>query len=127
MTPAEIIEQVGQDGVVLALSDTGNVKAIGDQSAVNRWLQTIRDNKPSILCELHREARRQKTIAMLGAARKYAVLVENPDTDPVIATVAIRGWTFFEMEIPHHSYDGLALLELVEKHSAEISTEKDAK
>jgi len=54
---------------------------------------------------------------MLGDGRKYAVLVEDDKTDPVIATCAIRGIATFEMAIPHKYYNGITLLELIEKHS----------
>jgi hypothetical protein len=71
----------------------------------------------------HRERRRAKVLSMLEKApgRKYAVFVEDDTTDPVICAVAIRGVATFEMAIPHHSYNGMVLLELVEKHSAEPS------
>lgn len=119
MTPVEIIEQATVEGVILALSSVGTLTATGDQSAVDRWLPTIRDNKPSILCELHRERRRTKVLAMLGAVpgTRYAVHVADASTDPVVVAVGIREIATFELEIPHQYYDGMALLELIEKHS----------
>ena len=76
-------------------------------------LETLQDQQ--------REARRQKTIAMLEAApgTRYAVLVTDASTDPVVVAVGIREIATFEMEIPHKYYDGMALLELIEKHSGE--------
>lgn len=118
MTPVEIIEQATVDGVILALSPAGTITATGDQSAVDRWLPTIRDNKPSILCELQRERRRAKVLALLEGKR-FALFVDNDKTDPVIATVGIREVATFELEIPRHSYDGMVLLELIEKHYGE--------
>jgi hypothetical protein len=69
----------------------------------------------------HREARRGKVLSMLeeSPGRKYAILVEDDTTDPVICAVAIRGVASFELAIPHHYYDGVILLDLLEKHSAE--------
>ena len=55
MNPAEILERATVEGVSVALSSMGTIRVTGDQSAVDRWLPTIRDNKPSILRELQRE------------------------------------------------------------------------
>ena len=118
MNTAELIEQVTAAGVILALSPAGTIKATGDQSAVNRWLPTIRDNKPDILLELHREQRRIKVLELLGGKR-FALFVDNDNTDPVIATVGIRDVATFELAIPRHSYDGMVMLELIEKHYGE--------
>ena len=52
MTPESIIEQVAADGIRLALSRDGKIKATGEQGAVNRWLQTIKANKPGIVAAL---------------------------------------------------------------------------
>jgi hypothetical protein len=52
MTPQAIIEQVNADGVRLALSASGGIKASGDQGAVNRWLPIIRENKADIVAVL---------------------------------------------------------------------------
>ena len=118
MTPVEIIEQVTVDGVILALFTADTITATGDQSAVDKWLPTIRDNKPSILCELHRECRRIQVLTELEAesSTRYAVCVADVSIDPVIATVGIRDVTTFELVIPRHSYDSMVLLELIEKH-----------
>ena len=52
MSAATIIEQAEQDGVMLALSENGNVKATGDQGAISRWLETIRQHKQEIIVTL---------------------------------------------------------------------------
>jgi hypothetical protein len=82
---------------------------------------TETDGKPKTLQDRQREAQRKKVIAMLEAASgtRYAVLVTDASTDPVIVAVGIREIATFEMEIPHKYYDGMALLELIEKHSGE--------
>jgi hypothetical protein len=118
MNTSELIEQATTEGVTLTLTPAGTLTATGDQSAVDRWLPTIRDNKPSILCELQREHRRAKVLAMLEGKR-FALFVDNDKTDPVIATVGIRDVATFELAIPRHSYDGMVLLELIEKHYGE--------
>lgn len=43
----------------------------------------------------------------------------NASTDPFVVAVGIREIATFEMEIPHKYYDGMALLELIEKYSGE--------
>ena len=78
----------------------------------------IRNNKPGILCELQREVRRAKVLALLEGKR-FALFVEDDKIDPVIAAVAIRDMATFELAIPRHSYDGMVLLELIEKHYGE--------
>lgn len=118
MTPAEIIEQASADGVNLALSPAGAITAIGDQTAVDKWFTSIRDNKPGILCELQRERRRAKVLAMLEGKR-FALFVDDDKADPVIATVGIRGMATFELAIPRYSFDGMGVLELIEKHYGE--------
>ena len=77
-----------------------------------------RDSKPVDHPELQRERRRTKVLDMLEGKR-FALLVDNDTTDPVIATVAICNVATFEMAIPQHSYDGRVLLELIEKHYGE--------
>ena len=44
---------------------------------------------------------------------------DDDKTDPVIATVGIRDVATFELVIPRHSYNGMVLLELIEKHYGE--------
>ena len=52
MTPATIIQQAAADGVNLALSPAGTIKATGEQATVNRWLSLIRANKAALLAAL---------------------------------------------------------------------------
>ncbi len=54
MTPAAIIRRAGREGVNLALSPAGTIKAMGHAEAVKRWLPAIRENKTGILAELAR-------------------------------------------------------------------------
>lgn len=121
MNAAQLIHAADFDGVRLALTDEGGLHYSGNPEMVKEWLPILKENKAAIIAELHRERRHAKVLKMLGDGRKYAVLVENETTDPVIATVAIRDVATFEMAIPKHSYDGMVLLELIEKHSAEAS------
>ncbi|MDP2834661.1 MAG: hypothetical protein Q8Q28_15440 [Pseudomonadota bacterium] len=52
MTPTAIIREAAADGVRLALSPAGTIKAAGDAAAVHRWLPVIREFKPGILAAL---------------------------------------------------------------------------
>jgi hypothetical protein len=115
MIAAELIEQAAEEGVTLVLSPAGKIKATGVQVIVDKWLPVIRDNKQIILFELQREFRRAKVLALLEEKR-FALIVEDDKTDPVIVAVGIRDVATFELEIPLYSYDGLVLLDLIEKH-----------
>lgn len=74
MTPALIIEQITADGVRLALSAGGKIKASGDQGAVNRWLPIIRENKPGIVAALVQDD-------WLAAWRELATLTSGLTAD----------------------------------------------
>ena len=68
------------------------------------------------------EARRQRVLAMLAKhpETRYAVVVVNPDTDPVLLTLAIRGQATCELRIPRAKYDPFLLLDLIERHGATL-------
>jgi len=123
MNIASLLESANFDGIHLDLTPEGKLHYSGDPALIAKWLPTLRENKVAIVAELHRERRHAKVVAMLGDGRKYAVYVADDTTDPVIATCAIRGVATFELAIPRHSYDGLILMELLEKHSAESCPE----
>ena len=134
MTPATIIQQAAAEGVSLALSPAGTIKAIGDQVTVNRWLPVIRENKPGIVAALQQaanddtlpdptmEARRQRVLAMLAERPgiRYAVVVDNPNTDPVLVSIGIRDVATFDLAIPKAKYDQFLLLDLIERHGATV-------
>ncbi len=98
MTPAVIIERAAADGVRLALSPVGTIKATGDHVAVNRWLPIIREQKPGIVAALREaandeplpdpaaEARRQSVLAMLAEPEVFAF---SPPGDPANDTEAL--------------------------------------
>jgi hypothetical protein len=121
MTAEEILERATVEGVSVALSSNGAVKITGDQAAVDKWLPAIREHKPNILNELHRERRRIEVLALLEATpcTRYAVYVEDASTGPVFVAVGVQNLATFEMEIPQKYYDGMELLELIEKQSGE--------
>jgi hypothetical protein len=119
MTPVQILEQATVEGVILALSPRDTITVTGDQSAVDRWVPTIRQSKAEILAALRQESRLQKVLAKLRdkPGIRYAVEVVDPNANPVIVSVGIRGIAAFELEIPDVYYDGFTLIELIEKHT----------
>lgn len=61
MTPAAIIQRVREEGVTLALTLSGTIKASGDGAKVNRWLPVIRGNKSGIVAALQETANDRAT------------------------------------------------------------------
>jgi hypothetical protein len=57
---------------------------------------------------------------------RYAVVVANPDTDPAILALAIRGAmqdgsiVTCEFRIPREKYDPFLLLDLIDRHGATV-------
>jgi hypothetical protein len=47
--------------------------------------------------------------------KRFALYVDDDKTDPIIATAGIRSMATFELAIPRHFYESMALLELIEK------------
>jgi hypothetical protein len=76
MTPATIIREARADGVNLALSPSGTIKATGDGTAVRRWLAVIRERRVEIIDALKVGAGDTAT-----ASRWW--LIRYPDRDPV--------------------------------------------
>ena len=68
------------------------------------------------------EARRQRVIAMLAENPnvRRAVVVDDPDTDPVLVAVGIRDVATFELVIPAARFDAFKLLELIERYGATL-------
>ena len=72
--------------------------------------------------QLAMEARRQRVLAMLDERpdTRYAVLVDDPDTDPVLLTLAIRGQAACEFTIPAAKFDPFELLAMLDRHGAKV-------
>jgi hypothetical protein len=68
------------------------------------------------------EARRQRVLAMLAKrpCSRYAVVVDNPDTDPVILALAIREKGTCELRIPQEKFDPFLLLDKIVRHSGTL-------
>lgn len=137
MNPSTIIRKAEADGVKLALSPSGTIKAVGNGEAVNRWLPVIRQHKAELLDELRAandgayaalhhpaaEARRQRMLTMLRERPtvRYAVATDTEsDPDAVIVALAIRGRATCELLIPRDRYDGTLLLDLIEQHGGTV-------
>jgi hypothetical protein len=133
MSPQKLIQEARADGVELALSAAGNIKAVGNDVAVGRWLPILRESKTELIGALRavndsvyedfpdpaEEARHHKVQAMLRESPtiKYAVVTDDQaDPDAVIVTLAIRGQATCELTIPRDRWDGVLFLELLEKH-----------
>lgn len=68
------------------------------------------------------EGRRRRVLAMLAERPgiRYAVIVDNPNADPVIVVLAIRDVGTCELAIPAANYDAFALLAMIERHGATV-------
>ncbi len=106
------------DSKIAPLHDLAMERFAKPDAIVAGHVETMRRQPPE---PSEMDRRSMRVLAMLEAApgTRYAIIVEDTATDPVVVTVAVRGKSTFELEIPRHSYDGLALLELIEKHSVE--------
>ncbi|MDR0842166.1 MAG: hypothetical protein LBP68_01960 [Acidobacteriota bacterium] len=67
MNVAEMILEIRNDGVTLALSSSGELKAGGDKAAVQKWVSDIRANKPRIVSHLQAEGFASETHPTGGA------------------------------------------------------------
>ena len=117
MRAEEIIAAALADGVSLRASSAETITANGEQESIAQWHPLIKQHKPEVLAELHREQRHAHVMAMLETTpnARYAMTVLDPNCDPVILSVAIRGIAAFDLSIPRQKYDGLAVLELFQK------------
>lgn len=117
MSPKEIIEQCTDNGLTLSITDEGNLDVVGNQDWIEIWAPILRENKSTILSEM----RGQRVLAMFkdNPEKKYAILCNDSSTDPVLVQVTIKGLASFDLAIPHAYYDGIALLEVLERYAIE--------
>lgn len=85
MTPETIIEKAQADGVSLALSTTGTIKASGDGATVTRWLPIIREQKPAIV-----KALLEANACTGDLAAIQAWLTFIGESDPTIITDVLK-------------------------------------
>jgi len=91
----------------------------GAGDIAKNFSDNVSQQKPEMLQDRQREARRQKVIAMLEAAPDtQRAIYPDTDSDPhnVILTVAVRACQqTCELLIPKAKYDPWKLLELIER------------
>ena len=141
MSPTEIIEQCTDNGLTLTITDDGNLNVLGSQDWIDIWSPILRENKSAILAELDtsgKSCQRQnlpsseplQDLHPLEATPvqqplnerstdKYSVIVKDASTDPVLVKVTIKGLASFDLGIPQAYYDGIALLEVLERYALE--------
>ena len=88
MSPASIICQAQADGVRLALTAAGSIKASGDGAAIARWLAVLSVNKAALVALLRQQAEpappAQPTRAIEDTNTTSAWwLLHYPDREPV--------------------------------------------
>lgn len=74
------------------------------------------------------ESRRQRVLAMLreSPSIKYAVAVDDPDSDPVVLALGVRGamqdgsTVTCELHIPHERYDLVLLVDWLNRHGSAV-------
>lgn len=114
--PEELLNRAETDGLTLRL-DGGKLRYSAPREVAARWLPTLKEHK----ADLVREMALRMVRTMLDGGDKYAVAVPYASSDPVIVYCGIQGLATFELAIPHHSYDGMILLELLERHGQETT------
>jgi hypothetical protein len=118
MKAQAIIDTATADGLTLSIVGD-NIKIDGDQEVIKRWIGTIKENKAAILAEL------KQPVTLHEASRnvhetlpsRYIVTVEDATTDPVLIHVTIQGLATFDLEVPKAKYDGLAIIDAIERYS----------
>lgn len=116
MEAAEIIEYLRDRDLTITLTDGDSLELYPAEKITHELIERLRKHKPALLAELKREERRKKVLGMLAdnpTIQRAFITDIDSDPDSVILTMAIRGIANFEMIIPKHRYDGLALLEMI--------------
>ena len=103
------------------LANDGGVR--GEPLARLATLALANPPNPKVAPDPAAEARRQRVLAMLRESPtvRYAVVTDtDSDPDAVIVTLAVRGRASCELLIPRDRYDGVLLLDLIERHSGTV-------
>lgn len=107
MTPAAIISQARSEGVTLAPTEEGSIRAVGAPETVARWLPVIRDHKADILETLL--AANAPDTALAERIRAMAMRWQYTPEELVATLEAARndpeGWRFV---VEHDERNGLA-------------------
>lgn len=133
MGAPDVLARIAAAGIRLKLLPDGRIW-VEPRAALNDELRDlIRSHKAELLQALagdpepepdpRAEARRQRVLAMLEAhpGARYAALTDmQADPAAVIVVLAIRGRATCELRIPRDKYDGVLLLDLIEKHGGSV-------
>ena len=133
MSARDLLERAVATGVTI-LADDGELVLRGDQSAIASLVPDAKAHKAELLAELRAtndgayevlpdaatEARQQRVLAMLDKSPDIKYALTDTGSDPVLLTLAIRGKATCEFQIPRDKYDGVLLLELLERHGGTI-------
>ncbi|MBA4142311.1 MAG: hypothetical protein H0X43_04725 [Nitrosospira sp.] len=123
MTPTVIMDQAVAEGLSFKLSDNGSIKVLGEAGIVEAWAPSLREHKAEIGELLRKDSPRQRVMEMLASNPnlKYAVVVEDSESDLVLVKIGLRGVATFDLEIPRAHYDGVAIFEVIEQYSTEAT------
>src|SRR5450759_2760366 len=119
MGASDLLTQLRCFGLTIE-ADGGALRVSPRFALTDQTRALIREHKAELLDVLSApdpatERRRAKVLAMFAAdpRLRLAIVVDNPDADPVVVMVARRGYTG-EIEIPHAYYNPVTLLELLD-------------
>lgn len=98
MNAVDILEKAAAEGVILTLCLPDAISVAGDQSAVDKWLPVVRNNKPDLVLALHETERWREFMALLRSvgpayntpAHEYAELQATARGDLDGALMAFR-------------------------------------
>lgn len=133
MTPTAILNDARAAGVTL-WADGDTLRYRGPREVLAKLLDSLKANKPAILAALAAPkagpaglpplspasaSRRQKVLAILARdGGRYAALVEDPNTDPVVLALATPDGTC-DVLIPRDRYDPFEVLAIVKEWERE--------
>jgi hypothetical protein len=125
MGAPDILGRLAAAGVLLTRNGDKLV-AIPREHLDDELRVLIRNHKAELMAALPdpaMEARRQRVLELLAVnpSARYAVLTDTQaDPEAVILTLAIRGQATCELLIPRDKFDGILLLDLLNRHGAMI-------
>lgn len=129
MGAPDILGLLPARGLRLRPTPDGNLEVSPRRLLTDDTRQLIREHKAELLQSLAAdplpdpaaEARRQRALDMLARrpGSRYAVVTDcEAEPDVVILALAIQGRATVELRIPKAKYDGVLMLDLIEKHGA---------